>query len=256
MIPAKRHQLLLSTLAERGVVSISELVSLLNVSHMTIRRDIQKLEQIGRVQSISGGVQMAQKITSELSHSVKRTLQSEEKEVIAHLAAGFVTSGQAIYLDAGTTSLMLAERIASIPDLVVISNDMAVINVLIHHSQCRLYHTGGFVLRENQSCVGDSATHFLSNLNIDIAFLSASSWNARWISTPTEAKVSVKKAATAAAAKRILICDSSKYGKVGIFNAVAIKDLDVIITDDGLPESAREAIIPMGVQLMIANKTD
>ena len=93
--------------------------------------------------------------------------------------------------------------------------------------------------------------HFLRGLNLDIAFLSASSWNARWISTPTEVKVSIKQAAVAASAKRILICDSSKYGKVGTFNAVAIEDLDLIITDDGLPDNARLAIKQSGAELMI-----
>jgi DeoR/GlpR family transcriptional regulator of sugar metabolism len=252
MIPLKRRQTLLNSLSEKEVLSIAELTGLLGVSHMTVRRDIQKLEQEGRVQSITGGVQLSQKITSEPSHIVKRTLQQREKEAIAKLAASLVSPGQSLYLDAGTTSLSLAEFIAEIPDLVVISNDLAVVNLLIHRSKCRLYHTGGLVLRENRSCVGDNTTQFLNNLNLDLAFLSASSWNARWTSTPTEIKVSAKKAALSAAAKRILICDSSKYGKVGIFNAFALKELDIVITDDGLPENAREAVLQNGINLMIA----
>lgn len=252
MIPAKRQQIILSALTERGVLSISELMEWLNVSHMTVRRDIQKLEEEGRVLSVSGGVQLTQRITSEPSHLVKRSLQHDEKMAIANIAAKFVTAGMSIYLDAGTTSLALAERLVSVPDLVVVSNDFTVVNLLMQQSECVLYHTGGLVLRQNQSCVGDSATHFLKNLNIDVSFLSASSWNARCISTPTEAKVSVKKAAVDAAAKRILICDSSKYGRVGIFNAVPIDVLDVIITDDNLPQNAREALKQTGVELMIA----
>lgn len=252
MIPAKRQQLILAALADRSVLSITELMDWLGVSHMTVRRDIQKLEQDGRVLSVSGGVQLSQKITSEPSHLVKRSLQFDEKEAIAELAAELVQPGMSIYLDAGTTSLALAERIALRPDLIVVSNDLAVVNLLVQRSNCLLYHTGGQVLRENQSCVGDSTTQFLHGLNIDVAFLSASSWNARWISTPTEAKVSVKKAAVAASSKRVLICDSSKYGKVGIFNAVPIRALDHIITDDGLPENAREALASSGVELTIA----
>ncbi len=255
MIPAKRHQVILSALAERGVLSINELMSWLRVSHMTVRRDIQALEREGRVLSVSGGVTLAQKITSEPSHLVKRSLQHAEKEAIAELAAELVVPGSTIYIDAGTTSLELAERIAHVQDLVVISNDLAVVDLLVQRSDCRLYHTGGQVLRENRSCIGDATTQFLRSLNIDIAFLSASSWNAVWISTPTEAKVSVKKAAVAASAKRVLICDSSKYGKVGTFNAVAIAELDFIVTDDNLPENARQAIKQSGAELMIASGT-
>ncbi len=255
MIPAKRQQIILSALAERGILSIAELMEWLQVSHMTVRRDIQKLEEDGRVLSVSGGVQLTQKITSEPSHLVKRSLQHDEKDAIATMAASRVTAGMSIYLDAGTTSLALAARVASVPDLVVVSNDFAVVNLLMQQSECLLFHTGGQVLRENQSCVGDSATQFLKNLNIDIAFLSASSWNARFISTPTEAKVQVKKAAVEAASKRVLICDSTKYGKVGIFNAVPIAALDAIITDDRLPASARDALKQTGVEVVIADSS-
>ncbi|MDR2945593.1 MAG: DeoR/GlpR transcriptional regulator, partial [Candidatus Adiutrix sp.] len=132
-------------------------------------------------------------------------------------------------------------------------NDLAVVSFLMHHSNCLLYHTGGRVLRDNQSCIGDSTTQFLRNLNLDISFLSASSWNTRWISTPSEGKVAVKEAALAAAAKRVLICDSSKYGKVGIFNAVPLESLDLVITDDRLPDSARQAVSKSGVRLVIAS---
>ncbi len=252
MIPVKRQQIILTALAERGVLSIAELMERLNVSHMTVRRDIQKLEQEGRVLSISGGVQLAQKITSEPSYLTKCSMRHAEKIEIATLAAELVAPGMSLYLDAGTTSLALAERIASVPDLMVVSNDFAVVNLLIQQSNCLLYHTGGQVLRQNQSCVGDNASLFLKNLNIDVAFLSASSWNARCISTPTEAKVSVKKAAVGAASKRILICDSSKYGQIGLFNAVPIGMLNIIITDDGLPENARDALKQSGVELIIA----
>ncbi len=254
MIPGKRQQLILSTLTEREVVSIAELTGLLGVSHMTVRRDIQKLEREGRVLSISGGVQRPERITSEPSHLDKRGLQHQEKAAIARSAAALVRPGMSVYLDAGTTSLALAGIIADIPDLVVVSNDLAVVGHLVHHSDCQLYHTGGAVLRGNQSCVGDSTTRFLLDLNLDLSFLSASSWNARWVSTPTEAKVSVKKAACAAAAKRVLICDSSKYGKVGFFNAVSLEELDIVVTDDRLPENARGAVLQSGVQLFIASE--
>ncbi len=253
MIPAKRQQVILTALAERGVISIAELTELLGVSHMTVRRDIQKLEQEGRVLSISGGIERPEKISAEPSHLTKRTLRHEEKAAIAQAAAGLVRPGQSLYLDAGTTSLALAQLIADVPSLTVVSNDLVVVDYLVRHSQCRLYHTGGAVLRDNQSCIGDSTVTFLRNLNLDISFLSASSWNTKWVSTPTEGKVAVKEAAVAAAAKRVLICDSSKYGKVGIFNAVALDALDLVITDDQLPDTARAALAKNGIRLLIAS---
>ncbi|WP_244664810.1 DeoR/GlpR family DNA-binding transcription regulator [Candidatus Symbiopectobacterium sp. 'North America'] len=237
--------MILTALVERELISITELTELLGVSHMTVRRDIQKLEQEGRVLSVSGGVQLSEKITSEPSHLTKRALQFAEKTLIAHAAAQYAQPGMSLYLDAGTTSLALAQSLES-------RDDLMVINYLIEHSECKLYHTGGLVLRENCSCVGDSSTHFLHNLNVNISFISSSSWNARWISMPTEAKVAIKKAAVAAANKRILICDSSKYGKVGTFNAVSLEEMDIVISDSNLPESAKSALLQTGVHLVVA----
>ena len=105
MIPIERQQQILQMLAERGVVSILALTERLGVSHMTVRRDIQKLEQQGRVLSVSGGVSLAQRITSEPSHAAKRSLMQEAKLAIARLAADQVSAGCTVYLDAGTTSL-------------------------------------------------------------------------------------------------------------------------------------------------------
>ncbi|KAB0676611.1 DeoR/GlpR family DNA-binding transcription regulator [Aeromonas caviae] len=252
MIPVERQQRILQLLAERGVVSIVELTDWLQVSHMTIRRDIQKLEEQGRVLSVSGGVSLSQRIKSEPSHAAKRSLMQGAKLAIARLAAAQVSEGSTVYLDAGTTSLELARELALREDLMIVTNDFMVCAYLIEHGRCRLYHTGGQVIRENQSCAGEATAHFLRNLHLDIAFLSASSWDSQGISTPSEQKVPVKRAVVESAATRILICDSSKYGKVGTFNVVSWDAIDQVITDEQLPQSAREALAQHGVRVTMA----
>lgn len=251
MIPVERQQQILHLLAERGAISITELTERLEVSHMTIRRDIQKLEEKGRVLSVSGGVSLSQRIKSEPTHADKRGLMQEAKLAIARSAAAQVAEGRTIYLDAGTTSLELARELAAREDLMIVTNDFMVCAYLIDHFRGRLYHTGGQVIRENQSCVGEATAHFLSNLHLDIAFLSSSSWDVMGISTPSEQKVPVKRAVVEAAATRILICDSSKYGKVGTFKVVGWEVIDQVITDGQLPESARDMLAQHGVKLTL-----
>ena len=96
MIPVERQQRILQLLAERGVVSIVELTEWLQVSHMTIRRDIQKLEEQGRVLSVSGGVSLSQRIKSEPSHATKRSLMQGAKLAIARLAAAQVSGAAGV----------------------------------------------------------------------------------------------------------------------------------------------------------------
>lgn len=250
MIPIERQQRILHLLAERGAVSITELTEWLQVSHMTVRRDIQKLEEQGRVLSVSGGVSLTQRIRSEPSHADKRTLMQDAKVAIAHAAVELIEHGSSVYLDAGTTSLELARLLASRDDLMIVTNDFMVCGYLIEFGMCnRLYHTGGLVVRDNQSCADEATAHFLRNLHLDIAFLSTSSWDATGISTPSEQKVPVKRAVIDAAAKRVLVCDSSKYGKVGTFNVASWEVIDQVITDKNLPLAAEELLLSHGVKL-------
>ncbi|MBU1465903.1 MAG: DeoR/GlpR family DNA-binding transcription regulator, partial [Gammaproteobacteria bacterium] len=194
MIPVERQRKILTLLKNQEVVSISELVDLFNVSHMTIRRDIEKLEAIGKVSSVSGGVQLARNIHIELSHDIKITQFATEKEQIGKLASSIIAPNMTIYLDAGTTTLEIAHQITQRNDLLIITNDFAISAFLMANSANDIYHTGGKIDRQNQSTVGSKVADFLLSMNIDIAFISTSSWNLKGLSTPNEDKVIVKHA--------------------------------------------------------------
>lgn len=252
MIPAQRQQKILELLTEQEIVSIAQLMNSLDVSHMTVRRDIQSLEQEGYVVTVSGGVRLAEYLYTEPTRLVKSSLRTDEKASVAKEAAQLVHEGATIYLDAGTTCLGIAKELAHRDDITVLTNDFTVAAFLSEQSNCELYHTGGKVLRQNESCVGESAARFINALNIEIGFLSASSWDMRYISTPTEEKVPVKQAVVNASLKCVLVTDSSKYGKVGFFKAVAMKDVDTIVTDDGLDDHTCNAMRESGIRIILA----
>ena len=106
--------------------------------------------------------------------------------------------------------------------------------------------------RENQSCVGDPAAEAIRRFNFDLAFISTSSFGLRGVSTPSENKVAVKRAVAQSASRSILVTDSSKYGRIGTFNALPLEALSAIVTDSNLPEDVRDAIIHRGLALHIA----
>lgn len=252
MIPVERHQQILTLVTERGVVSITELTERLKVSHMTIRRDVQKLEKKGMLLSVSGGVQSLERLASEPSHNDKAMMFSGQKEAIGLLAADNIPLNSSIYLDAGTTTLALARHLIVRDDLLVVTNDFVITSFLMEFSACKLIHTGGTICRDNRSCVGEATAVALRNLFIDQAFISASSWNLRGLYTPDEDKVLVKRAIVESSRKRVLLCDSSKYGKVATFVATPLNVFDTIITDSDLPTSARESIKHSDIHLILA----
>ncbi|AZI51570.1 MULTISPECIES: DNA-binding transcriptional repressor YgbI [Pantoea] len=252
MIPVERHQQILALVADRGVVSIAELTERLGVSHMTIRRDVQKLEEQGAVLSVSGGVRSADRLAAEPSHLTKSALYNEEKRAIGRTAARQIPRNSCIYLDAGTTTLALAREVVDRDDLLVVTNDFMVANLLMEASQCRVIHTGGTVCRENRSCVGESAARSLRQLAIDIAFISASCWGPRGLFTPDEDKVMVKQAVSEVSSKRVLLSDSSKYNRIATFLALPLESFDRVVTDTHLSESARELLSAGSCELILA----
>ncbi|AWK84418.1 DeoR/GlpR family DNA-binding transcription regulator [Photobacterium damselae] len=251
MIPAERQKMILALLSKQEVISINELVEQLDVSHMTVRRDIALLEKKGKVLSVSGGVQLTQLIHTEASHEAKASQHANEKESIGKLAYSLIKDNSTVYLDAGTTTLEIARKLVHRSDLLVVTNDFVIANYLMQHSTTEIYHTGGRIDRENQSSIGSKVSDFLDGINIDIAFVSTSSWNLRGISTPSEPKVIVKKAIAKAAQKVVLVSDSSKYGKVGVFHALDIEEFSIVVTDQYLPQIVGSELKEKGINLLI-----
>lgn len=255
MIPAERQKTILTLLSKQEVISINELVEHINVSHMTIRRDIAKLEQQGKVISVSGGVQLTQLIHREAPHNTKAAQRADKKQSIGQLASSLIPQHCTVYLDAGTTTLEIAHAIAHRQDLLIITNDFVIANHLMHNGSSEIYHTGGRIDRDNQSSVGGKVADFLAGMNIDLAFISTSSWNLKGISTPSEPKIIVKQAVAKAAQQLVLVSDSSKYGKIGTFHALALEQFSTIVTDDEFPDSIAREITDRGIKVIAVKST-
>ncbi|SDB80422.1 DNA-binding transcriptional regulator of sugar metabolism, DeoR/GlpR family [Raineyella antarctica] len=254
MIPLERRRRILSVLEERGTARISELCELLDVSHMTVRRDIGALEELGRVASVPGGVSLPARLVLDQSHAVKEGIRQEEKTAIAQQAASMVGPGELVLLDAGTTTLALARALADRADLTFITNDLAIATYLSEHAASEeLYLAAGKVDRANLSTEGAQTAAAIAEYNIDIAFLSTSSFDLRGLSVPTEAKKVVKRAIVENSTRTVLLTDSSKYGKVADLRAARLSELDAVITDSGLPEPARTAIAQQDVPLVLVD---
>lgn len=114
----------------------------MGVSHMTIRRDIQKLEEKGKVVSVSGSTAI-RKVNFEPTRDDKSLLFHQQKSAIGLVAANLIPANATIYLDAGTTTLEIAKQITDRDDLLVITNDFGIVDYLISNGRCDLIHTGG-----------------------------------------------------------------------------------------------------------------
>lgn len=251
LIPIERQKEILNLIQENRVISIAKLVELMSVSHMTIRRDIQKLEQLGKVISVSGGVQLVERLITEPTRNAKSQLQQAQKIRIGSAAAENIIDKATIYLDAGSTTMEIAKQITAREDLLVVTNDFGIAEFLMEQGKCELIHTGGRVCKQNRSAVGELPAQLLRNLYIDIAFISTSSWNLQGLTTPDENKIPVKRAIVDSSQKRVLVTDSSKYGKVATFALYPLDVFDKIICDNNLTENVKEKILAMNIELLL-----
>lgn len=251
MIPLERQRQILQFINSNGIASINFLAEQMKVSHMTIRRDIQKLEREGKVSSVAGGVQSLERLTRELTYKDKSLLFHEQKGHIGMAAAKLVPPNTSIYLDAGTTTLEIAYNIVQRNDILVVTNDFMIATFLSNSAQCELIHIGGKVCKENLSTVGTLAAEFFKNISIDIAFISTSSWNLKGLTTPNENKIPVKRAIMEASKKNVLVTDSSKYGKFATFFISPLTVFNTILCDNNLTENAKERIENLDIELIL-----
>lgn len=253
MIPDERRRRLLHLVEDQGSTSIAVLTEELGVSHMTIRRDVKLLEESGRLVSVTGGVAMPSRLTLDAPHRDKLSQHPEEKKQVAARAAQLITPGNLIYLDAGTTTLALAHYLVRHhhQDLDVVTNDLEVAAAAGMHPRARVHVLGGRLDAKNMSTDGPLAAAELAEFNIDVAFISASSFDLRGLSVPSQEKAVVKRAIVEHSARSFLATDASKYGRVAAFKALGLDSFDGIISDDALPQPAQEKAQELGVELLL-----
>lgn len=250
MIPVERQRRILHVLQDQGTATITELRELLGVSHMTVRRDIGALEELGRVTSVSKGVSLPSRLVLDQPRAVKAGIRTRAKAAIARRAAEMVSDGDLVLLDGGTTTLAIARELSTRPGLSYLTNDLAIATFLSEHvTGGELYVAAGRVDRANLSTEGTQVATAIAEYNVDLAFLSTSSFDLRGLSVPTEAKKVVKQAIVDTAVRTVLVTDSSKYGRVAALHATPLSRLDTLITDVGLSKSAREGIAQQQVVL-------
>lgn len=257
MIPVQRHERLLQLLRREGVLSTRALTDALGVSHMTVRRDIARLEEDELVESVAGGVRLASGIGQQPPSPRRQRagLEAARKTAIAEQAATLVDDGMAVYLDAGTTCEALVPLLATRQGLTVVTNDFWSVVALLDHPEVETIHIGGRVDVDSASSCGALATRILDELRLDVFFLSSGAWSSSGgVTAPSESRLELKRRVREVSRTTVLVADSTKYGAMAHFRVFDLAELDILVTDDGLDPAARTQVAETGVDLRIAGE--
>lgn len=227
MLPAERHLKIIDLIAENGSVQVEELAKILDVSLMTIRRDLEKLKQDGRIDRCHGGAIMKR----EVPYTQKRSLETDEKHNIAGQCLRFIKKGSVVYLDAGTTTYEIALAIKDIPSLTVITNDIEIARLLLG-SVANVIICGGVVQKSTGSMVGVLANQMMENIRVDVAFMGAASIDDHFnVLTPTMDKAVMKQTVCRNSKEKYLVVDKSKFGKQALIKINHLSDYTAVITN-------------------------
>ncbi len=252
MLQAERRNYIIELLNRDGKVVIEDLARILEVSEMTIRRDLQYLEEHKLVTRTHGGAVLHNLLTEEIPYIKKAEQNIEEKQRIGMYASSLVKEGDIIILDAGTTNMEIAKGIVGIKSLKVITNDLMIGAFLSKYDGIEVYCTGGIIQRDTGACLGNTTIEFLQNINADIAFVGASAIDIqKGITTPTMDKAQWKKEIIKCAERAILVADSLKFGKVSFAKICSLNRLDLIITDTGIDDEIRQEFENLDVEIKL-----
>jgi len=259
-LATQRQEQILATVRLYGAVRVADLVESLDVSDMTVRRDIGELARAGLVRRVHGGAvdpAAAGRPTDEPGFEAKREWSGPEKLAIARAAHATVQPGQAIALSAGTTTYLLAELVAadvSLRPLTVVTNGVRIAEVL-HHAPSpaglEVILTGG-VRTPSDALVGPVADAALASLRVDRTFLGVHGLDAAGLTTPNLAEAATDRALMASAAATTVLADHTKWGVVGLARIAPLDEVDALLTDDALPDEARRRLADLPTQLMLA----
>jgi DeoR family transcriptional regulator of aga operon len=252
MLIDERRQHILGLIQKHGRVLVGELSEELNISQITIRKDLDYLQSKGLIQRSHGGalrIQTSALIDPTLQEKQKQNFQ--EKERIAAAAVRMVEEGHCIILDSGTTTTAIAQGLKQFKQLTVITNAVNIAAELAG-TDFEVILIGGTLRKNSFSLVGPLAEDNLEEMHADILFLGVDGFDLEvGVTTPNFLESRVNRAMVNAARQVVAVCDSSKFSRRSLSRIVPPKAIHQIITDRNLPQPTAEALRELGIAVTL-----
>ena len=243
---SEREHSILNRLMVQGAVSVADLSSELAVSEVTIRSDLSSLEERGLLSRTHGGA-----LPSIHPHIFQRqNMNIEEKHRIAKAAAGLVEDGDAIMIEAGTTTSLLPRYLAGKRDILIITNSIPAFESAKSNTALKITLVGGEFRDSTDSFVGRITLDTIRRFNVRCAFVGTDGFSLKsGITTHLIEGGDVISVMRERAENLVLLADSSKYGKTGVVTILPLSQINTLITDTGLPDAAKEELsqIPLHI---------
>lgn len=238
MLNKEREQEIINILkVSNGFVTVKDLCNTLFASESSIRRDLKSLEKRGLVNRTYGGAELVTNFSNIITFNHRTQQNMKAKRLIAQKAASLIKEGNIIFLDQSSTSFYLANEIINRSGLTIVTNNIEIM-IQLANSRLKVISSGGYLSSENRNClIGGDARETFENIYADIMFFSTKSIsNEGVISDCSREEIVVRNAMMKNSAKRVFLCDSTKFGTHSAYKQCDLEDVDYFISEDDSAE--------------------
>lgn len=250
MLAAERYDRIVEMVNESGSMRVSELSDRCRVTEETIRRDLDRLEQAGRLKRSHGGAVSIKDDQPEIPYRVRETTHAEEKKRIAQAALAMIRPGDRILLDASTTAGYMAANMPDIP-LTVLTNSIQVATELSSKDKIEVISTGGQLAQRSLSFVGPLAERSLETYHVDKLFLSCKGvhLDGGGISESNELQARLKQKMVGISDQVILLADASKFGVRAFARVTGLNAVHAVILNEQLEGDLMKRLKDYDIQI-------
>lgn len=247
----ERHQYIIKEINDKGHISVVELCESLHVSSVTIRKDLQFLEDSRLLFRTHGGATRHNPYQTDRPVNEKEKIHESEKVLIGRAGASLVSKNDSIIIGSGTTTQFLAREINPIGTLTVVTSALNVTLELLKHQNVDVIQLGGSVRSTSSSVVGQYANNILDNFFCSKLFLGVDGIDLDYgISTTNAQEATLNQKMINVAQKVIVLADSSKFGRKSFGKIADFSKIDTIISDE-MPKNFLEYFESLGIETII-----
>ncbi|GAA4750963.1 DeoR/GlpR family DNA-binding transcription regulator [Flavisolibacter ginsenosidimutans] len=254
MTITERHQAILKQLQETGRVDIQKLSENLQVTGVTIRKDLKLLEERNLLFRTKGGGSLQNPYASERPINEKEFINVDQKRKIAKAALPLTTQTDSIIIGSGTTVYELSRCLSPTKHLIVITPALKVALELHNRPNVEVLQLGGLIHQSSASAAGTFAELILDHISCDVLFLGADGIDPDFgISITNLNEASLNQKMINVARKVVIMADGSKFGRRGLGRVCNLDTVQSIITDSGAPAESVKALEERGINVVIAD---
>lgn len=249
-IVAVRHRRILELARQTGSVAVDALAAELQVTPQTIRKDLNLLARRAMLSRVHGGAVVTSGVDN-LDHAARREVASGAKAAIGAAAARLVPDGASLFINIGTTTEAIARALVKHRDLLVITNNLNVVDILSGIDSIEVIAAGGRVRAHDRAVVGALAMDFIRGFKVDYALIGVSALDAEGTLLDFDIdEVRVSQTIIAQARKVILAADETKFGRPAPVRIGDLADIDWLVTDRMPDPALRTACAQADVEVI------